>query len=216
MGTVIIGGTPRDIDAPTLTWKECGLTFPRLRWRSSTRCVVWHHTAAEGGSARVHDTLVKRGLSVHFVIERDGRVVQFADTETRCSHAGIGNAASIGVEIVNRADERPIAAGVRRQLVLEEIHGRELLRTTFLPVQMSSALKLAELLSEAYDLPMAVPMAGNDVLATAMPEVEAKAFRGHMGHLHWTTNKTDPGLVILRAIAAHDRRKAAATDDDQT
>lgn len=217
MGAIIIGGQPREIDAaPTLTWLECGLTFPRLRWRNSTRSVTWHHTGGEGGSARVHNTLLQRGLSVHFVIERDGRVVQLADTETRCSHAGIGNATSIGVEMVNRADERAIAAGVRRQLVLEEIHGRELMRTTFLPVQISSALRLAEVLSEAYDLPMVVPMAGNDVLATAMPEVEAKAFRGHMGHFHWTANKTDPGLVLLRAIAAHDRRKAAATDDSRT
>jgi N-acetyl-anhydromuramyl-L-alanine amidase AmpD len=213
MGEVIIGGQSHSIDAPTLTWRESGWQFPNLKHRRHTRCVVWHHTAGEGGGERVYRTLLQRKLSVHFVIERDGRIVQYADTETRCSHAGSANGHSIGVEVVNRADMRPIANGVRRELVREVIHGDERIATTFLAPQIASALALAEVLSDAYHLPMAVPMDGNDVLSTVMSERVADVFIGHTGHLHWSPAKVDPGITLLRAIAAHSARKKAAQDD---
>lgn len=212
MGHIVIGGEQYTVDALMLTWKESGWHFPALRHRRETRTVCWHHTAGEGGAERVFRTLLQRKLSVHFVIERDGRVVQYADTEARCSHAGSANGHSIGVEVVNRADMRPVANGVRRELVREVIHGDERITTTFLAPQVRSALALAEVLSEAYHLPMAVPMEGSDVLATVMSEPVADVFIGHTGHFHWSRAKTDPGLALLRAIAAHSARKRAAQE----
>ena len=67
----------------------------------------WRRLALDGrgGSAeKVAAVLRERGLSIHYVIDADGRTVQMADpADTVCYHAGSrANAQFIGVEIVNR------------------------------------------------------------------------------------------------------------------
>lgn len=204
---MLIAGEQVPVDAPTIAWPATGWAFPGLKHRPTTRSVVWHWTGAEGGAGRVYQTLVERRLSVHFCIERDGRLVQYCDTEARCSHAGAANGCAIGVEMVNRADMSRDAGGISRELVRETIHGEETIATTFLPPQVSTALALAEVLSERYHLPMAVPMSGSDVLPTVMPPGMARVFLGHTAHFHWSLRKRDCGLTLMRAIAAHSLRQ---------
>jgi N-acetyl-anhydromuramyl-L-alanine amidase AmpD len=207
MGAIYVRGELVSVNAPTTTYREIPeLSFPKLRHRAETRSVVWHHTGGENGAAGVHATLVARDLSVHFLIDNHGRIHQYADTEARCSHAGSANGYSIGVEIANRANKVPFARGVKRALVIEEIHGVEMMATTFLPAQVTSAIALAEALSAAYDLPMAVPMFGAHVHAGLVPPAELATFRGHLGHFHVSAKKRDPGLVLMEAIAARSVR----------
>jgi N-acetyl-anhydromuramyl-L-alanine amidase AmpD len=205
VGLIFCGGRPIPCDAEVRTWRtQLKLTFPRLRMRTETRMVVAHHTGGEGDAAQVHRTLVERGLSVHFVVDAVGLVTQFVDAEVRAAHAKTANGFSIGIEVINGATDKP---GPRnRTLVRENVHGVDATRATFLPAQVTSTLALIEALCGAYELPMAVPMHGTDVLSTVMPAAQLASFRGVVGHLQIDAQKVDPGLALLRAVAAHPLR----------
>lgn len=164
-------------------------------------------------------------LSAHLCVEPDGTVYQFADLDMRCAHAGTvddwdqdghelsANAWSIGIEAVNPATialtkpGEPIKVtltqrNVTRQLVREEIHGVELTATTFTAEQVKAQLDLTRVICGHYGLPVAVPLEAGDVLARVMTEPEFLAFRGVLGHYMLTRQKRDPGLALMRAIAA--------------
>lgn len=91
-----------------------GVEFEPARWvggEITPEIVILHDTAGpltKGSSARyLQDNDAK--VSVHFVIERDGTVIQQVPTNRRASHAGKStyhgradcNAFSIGIEVVN-------------------------------------------------------------------------------------------------------------------
>lgn len=103
-----------------------GVEFQAARWTGAVitpEIVILHDTASpltKGNSARyLADNEAK--VSVHFVIERDGTIVQQVPTNRRASHAGKSsyhgrsdcNAFSIGIEIVNPGKMVPEAAGAR-------------------------------------------------------------------------------------------------------
>jgi N-acetyl-anhydromuramyl-L-alanine amidase AmpD len=194
---ILIDGHPHYVGREVRVWTETGLAFPALGKRTETRAVVVHHTGGEGDAKQVHRVLKERGLSVQFFIDHLGIIHQFADASARANHAGNANGWSCGIEIQNRANANPTQRGIKREVVIERIHGKEAKRTTLLPEQVTSAIALVEVLCKAYGLPMEVPLAGADVASTVVP-----------GHLHLKATKIDPGLVVLRAIAAHRIRAA--------
>lgn len=205
MGLIFVAGKPVQIDATVRTWRtQLKLSFPRLQMRQETRAVLLHYTAGEGDAAQVHRTLVERNLSVQFCVDRDGLITQYVDASARCSHAKQANSWSCGIEIVNGATDKP--GPFNRSLVRERIHGVDATRATFLQPQIDATLALVEALCGAYRLPMAVPMKGTDVLSDVMPDAQQETFRGVVGHLQVDTQKVDPGLRILRAVAAHPNR----------
>lgn len=205
MGIIFCGGRPIECEAEVRTWRtQLKLNFPRLKMRTETRAVCIHHTGGEGDAAQVHRTLVERGLSVQFCVDQLGVVTQYADAETRCSHAKSANGWSIGIEVCSAAGPTPGKHG--RALVRESVHGVEATRATFLPAQVKAVLALTEALCAAYELPMVVPMRGKDVLSTVMEPDEMASFRGVCGHLQLDRAKVDPGLMILRAVAAYPLR----------
>lgn len=232
MSYILVSGREVACDAPVILWEQSGLRFDALGKRTETRAVIIHHTGGVGMAPQVFRTLKTRtdkrgkllGLSVHFCIEPNGNVYQFADADRRCAHAGSvddrngdgiqlsGNACSIGIEVVNPASMMASTRGIRRALVREEIHGVEQVATAFTAEQVASTLALTRTLCAAYGLPLEVAMDGEDVLSTVMPEHEFKNFRGVLGHLHLTTRKRDPGLAILRSIAALTRRPSQPAD----
>lgn len=199
---------------------ESGLSFRGLRAREDTRYIVLHWTAGVGLARQVFATLARKRLSVHFVVEPDGTVYQFAETDRLCQHAGkiddgdgdghqaSGNRYSIGIEIVNPANTMVLARGVERQAIREVIHGQERIYSSFTSAQVVAVLELVEHLCGEWRLPMVVPMLGSDVLSTVMGEAAFADFRGVLGHLHLTMSKSDPGLAVLRAV--HARRAALA------
>jgi len=64
------------------------------RWRG----LGIHWTGGERGADAVAGVLLNRELSVHFVCEPSGRLVQLADLTTRCAHISGGNGRFLGVE----------------------------------------------------------------------------------------------------------------------
>lgn len=202
MGTVLVDG--REIRCEARIRREPKFTFTGLARRTETRGVCLHHTAGRRGGPAVFRTLQTRGLSVQFCVNTDGEIWQFCDAALRCSHATGANSWSIGVEIVNPAQPKQAFGDSPRAVVVENIHGQDVQHTTFTADQMVAALALTETLCKAYGLPLAVPMDGHDVLSTAAPRTTLDGFRGVVGHLQLTTRKVDPGLAILRAVAAKD------------
>jgi len=223
---IIVSGKEVACDAPVVLWGESGLRFDALAKRSSTTAVVLHHTSGSNLAPGVHHALKTRrdprtgkllNLSVHFVVEPNGTVYQFCDASMRCAHAGSaddtnqdgvrvsGNSTTIGIEIVNPALRSAPPRGLPRPMITETIHGEKATVTGFTPAQVTSTIALVRSLCRAYGLPFAFPMDGAAVLATTMPELEFKAFRGVLGHLHLTSRKRDPGIAIFDEL-----RKSAA------
>lgn len=79
---------------------DCGDVGTRAR-RSPPRAFVWHWTGGHRSAEGVCETLRARALSVHYIIDPDGRTVLCVDPATTIAyHAGDANSWTIGCEIV--------------------------------------------------------------------------------------------------------------------
>lgn len=76
--------------------------------------VVIHHTAQTSLDQTIKTfTLARTGVSAHYVVSRDGKVVQMVNDYLRSQHAGLGkwgndtdlNSSSIGIELDNNGSE---------------------------------------------------------------------------------------------------------------
>lgn len=76
--------------------------------------VIIHHTAQTSLDQTIKTfTLTRTQVSAHYVVSRDGKVVQMVNDYLRANHAGIGrwgndldlNSSSIGIELDNNGDE---------------------------------------------------------------------------------------------------------------
>lgn len=76
--------------------------------------VVIHHTAQNSLDQTIKTfTLARTGVSAHYVVSRDGKVVQMVNDYLRSQHAGLGkwgndtdlNSSSIGIELDNNGAE---------------------------------------------------------------------------------------------------------------
>jgi N-acetylmuramoyl-L-alanine amidase len=84
------------------------------------RFLVWHHTAGATGRSSI-ESMKENGLSAHFVVERDGEIIQCVPCNQVAYHAGksrwkdpntgnlyVGlNTCSIGIEIANGGSDFP-------------------------------------------------------------------------------------------------------------
>lgn len=216
-GSFIAGGRRVACPVPVATWKETGLLpFKGLKPRARTQRLVLHWTASENGRQVVHSTLSKGGLSVHFLVEPDGTIVQFCDADMLCAHATGMNVDSIGIEVVNRATG--IATGnqiITRTLLREKIRGVDVVYTSFTVPQRNAIKALVPALCAAYRIPVAVPVGPDGRLwpNEFRNEAERDAFTGVCGHLHWSPKKkVDPGLAVLRMFEADPAREAIGLD----
>lgn len=159
-------------------------------------CIHW--TGGTGKAERVARTLASRALSVHYVVDPDGRIVQTAEHGTRCAHAGIANDGSIGIEVVSRGyptratDEYDVyTIGDRR------------VRCLRWPLeQMHSVLWLVEALCGELGIPRVVPGEDGEVSLTRRPgPLGWVRLRGVIGHLHVHASKDDPGGAIFHELA---------------
>jgi N-acetylmuramoyl-L-alanine amidase len=76
--------------------------------------VVLHHTAQNSLDQTINTFILARtGVSAHYVVSRDGKVVQMVNDYLRSQHAGLGkwgndtdlNSSSIGIELDNNGSE---------------------------------------------------------------------------------------------------------------
>ncbi len=102
--------------------------------------VVLHHTAQNSLDQTIKTfTLARTGVSAHYVVSRDGKVVQMVNDYLRSQHAGLGkwgndtdlNSSSIGIEIDNNGSE------------------------AYSEAQMNSLLGLLATLKKKYNIPAA-------------------------------------------------------------
>jgi N-acetylmuramoyl-L-alanine amidase len=104
--------------------------------------VVIHHTA-QGSTQQTINTFLVKGkseVSSHYIVGKDGAVVQMVNDYLRANHAGIGkwgnvsdlNSSSIGIELDNNGIDQP-----------------------FTDIQIKSLLALLEVLKKRYNIPAA-------------------------------------------------------------
>lgn len=166
------------------------------RRKRSPRAVVWHWTAGERPAEGVCSTLRARKLSIHYVIDASGRIVQCADPETTVAyHAGTANEWTIGVEIVSRGVQPALEVRPRAPVAVV-VHGRTVKALDFLTPQYRAIHALAELLSHEQGIPRACASEEPRVMT---PGAQA-AFSGHLEHAHLSANKVDSGGLVMRFL----------------
>lgn len=172
-----------------------GLWFETAKLAAPPPWVVGHWTAGPGDASRVHRVLVQRGLSVHFVGERDGTMVQMAPLDARCAHAGSRGNRGIGVEMVSPGYPHGAFTGAYGPTVTTRVHGRDLEAFAFTAPQEAAWVALCEALADRLGLPRQVP--DTDRVLTVG---ELSRWRGVLEHLHLTPKKVDAGMLLCRAL----------------
>ena len=166
------------------------------RRKSPPRGVVWRWTAGERPAEGVCSTLRSRELSIHYVIDRDGRIVQCADPATTVAfHAGTANEWTVGIEIVSRGVQ-PALPGKPREPVATRVHNRAVAALDFTPAQYNSILFLAEHLSNELGIPKTCATLDPVVMSPG----EQLAFRGHLEHAHVSAGKIDSGGLVMEFL----------------
>lgn len=110
--------------------------------------IILHHTAQESADLTIKTFTVKStGTSAHYVIGRDGKVIQMVNDYLRANHAGVAkwgnetdlNSCSLGIEIDNNGDE------------------------PYADVQIKSLLSLLAVLTKKYNIPAANVIGHSDI-----------------------------------------------------
>lgn len=176
-------------------WFAPGDKHTRKRRMPPTN-VVLHHTAGEGGAHQVYNTLKARGLSVHFVIDSDGRITQMADPGTTVTfHGSLMNETSVGIEIVNRGVP-PAITGHLREVYRYTFRGVPRNFLGFYPRQIQATWELLLVLHQMFDIPLVWPEDQN-----VMTPEAAQAYHGILGHHHFVQTKIDPSPHLWGKLA---------------
>lgn len=164
--------------------------------------VVWHFTGGEGDAAGVHRVLNERSLGIEFIVDREGVIWQCCDpADVDTFDAGNVNRRSVGIEIVSCGVPVVSGRGSDRGEYSARVHGRDTRFARFYKPQVRAAMALAETLSAALDIPRRVPLRMSELQPHELAE-----FTGHLGHLHVTGRKIDPGTELF------DRMREAGFD----
>lgn len=230
---IVAGGKNTPCVAPVVHWREHGLTWPGRKPRTRTDLIVNHWTGGDGTLEVFYGTCIKAGQSAHFWIDADGEpdgyatVYQFGDADQLLAHCKGANVRAVGIEARNRGSLAPVKPAepykIKREVLRETINGREVTYCAFLPSQVRTFIALNLALCEAYGLPLALPMEPVKpkdgvryptqpmrVIPRELAQAEFAAFRGVIGHLHWSEKgKSDPGLALLTALAVAFEPKTA-------
>ena len=177
------------------------------RRRTDIDLGVFHWTGSENAIETMAETLRKRKLGIEYAISPYGSLYYFCDPmEVDTADAGIANARSWGVEIVN--------AGVRRANTLWRepqyrkvkmgprtpydtvIHGKKLRCWNFYPAQTMTAFALNKALvgaistypADVCTVPGVVKIKGNGAIV------------GACGHYNISEAKTDPGTLFMEEL----------------
>lgn len=146
------------------------------------RCVVEHFTNGASAESSV-EAMIIRSVSAHFVIDRDGAVLQCRPTNVKCAHAGAShwrdphtgilysgaNDFAIGLEYANAGDD-PSVIGWARQHVpgfasIHAVHrngGPEKEWESFYPEQIAVGQAITQALVKRYNLD---DVTGHDCIA---------------------------------------------------
>ncbi len=174
--------------------------------REPIRAILLHHQGGEGGAGQLFNVLNggresrRTGrpiyLSVHFSVDREGRVTQHADLETVCLHAGIANDFTVGIEIANKG-RAPASIRVPREVYADEAHGKTIQFLRFSSAQVGAVYDLTSDLCALLRLPHEFPIEAGRVARRLLSKSELSAHRGLLGHMHVSRRKIDPSPHIM-------------------
>jgi hypothetical protein len=138
----------------------------------------------------------ERGLSVHFLIDNDGTIIQTLDLVDCAFQAQHVNEIAIGVELANRGDAHayPNEYGGRREKRSFRINGTPLQSYAFTNEQMTSMISLGKALARIFpNLPQVYPSSGDGEPLWQTLSGDPREYQGYLGHYHVTATKWDPG-----------------------
>lgn len=136
------------------------------------RCVVEHFTNGASAASSV-EAMIERQVSAHFVIDRDGSILQCRPTNLTCDHAGAShwtdphtgilysgaNSFAIGIEYANAGDDQGVIAWARKNVPgfgsIHAVHrngGPNSEWENFYPAQIASGLAVTKALRKRYNL----------------------------------------------------------------
>jgi N-acetyl-anhydromuramyl-L-alanine amidase AmpD len=177
------------------------VTRPR---KARPKMIVVHTTGGEGNGLRIYKTLVSRRLSVHFTIDYYGEIIQHADTNVVCFHAGAYNNDSIGIEIQNYLVEHTgsiSSAKFPRPSYVDQVHGRSRKFLALTDAQLESSRALISSLCQIHGIPFKFPLTPDGKLyQTELPPEYLRQARGILGHFHLTHRKIDPATQIFHYL----------------
>lgn len=177
--------------------------------------IVLHDTAGENSAESTYRMLLKKQLSVHFCVDRDGCVWQFCDPAFfSCMHVGRGvNSRSIGIEVTNAVVPRTRNPWKwmmgKFRVAQEKRRGRPVVEDTYrgkprkvlghLPRQRFAVRCLVRVLLDAFEtIPPTYP--GYPLRVTGARLVPELEYRGVTAHLHHTDAHVDPALDLFEDL----------------
>lgn len=163
------------------------------------------HWDASLSSQNTLNTLKKRGLSVHFLIDADGTIIRSTPIDKIAYHAKYCNKHSIGIEINNPVklkyqdidNPRPIMSDVK-------VHGKILDNFLgFYPEQILSLKNLCKSLNLVLGIPLVCPIGLDGEVATS--SINMRKFKtGFLAHYHIPRKdgkiKKDPAGLDIKKI----------------
>ncbi len=178
--------------------------------RSRTPSLIITHWDVCLSADSCRRVLEKRGISSHFVIDNDGTIVQLADTNDACWHAGkrAVNNKSIGIDFSNayylkyQSTYERRGHGPRPIIKNARVHGIKLKPFLgYYPVQIEAYKALISALSRHYKIPLEFPENNDGSLKEAVDSrVASGKFEGVACHYHVTRKKIDTAGLKLDDI----------------
>jgi hypothetical protein len=178
--------------------------------RNISQFVVHWDAALSAKSCR--DILIKRGLSVQFMIDNDGTIYQAVDCNHICWHAAPVNNVSIGVEISNA-----VYTKYQNHYIKEGFGPRPLIKKTevhsgmygpmlgFYDVQIDALKALIKAVHNYYGVPLEVPKDVSGKMFNTVhkkTDKELQAFKGVVAHYHISKNKYDPICLDIDEVVS--------------
>lgn len=178
-------------------WGSVGDGDPVKTLRQVVRAIVIHHDAA-GDSRACFDTLINRGFSTHFMIDRDGHVFQSADPADKAFHATVMNPLAIGIDLNNPAPNllaetsEPVdPAEISPEMAINGVRYRSI---NYTDDQYRSLSALLRVLTAELNIPPVFPVdQSGRILAEVITNPPVYQFRGLLCHWHVQAEKWDPG-----------------------
>jgi endonuclease YncB( thermonuclease family) len=163
---------------------------------------VLHWTAAENPGNRVFSTLTTRNISVHFAMDPDGKVWQFADpglVYTLNAGESLGRI-TWAIEIANYGAASPSnipESGRDRETYQFTVHGQEITVADFYPIQYTNIFELCNLIHNNLNIAKIAYTSPHELV----PWSKLRNLTGLVGHYHAADNKADPGSRLLERIS---------------
>jgi hypothetical protein len=210
---MIVNGKVVPCDAPVYNWHDHGCEFkPGDGGRATSPkqvidLAVWHWTAGEGDYQALYRVLDQRELGVEWFIG-DGKIYQFCDPyRVDAFGAGKYNPRSVSTEVQNygfRTDPREIPRARRgeRPIFTCVQNGRQRKFASFYKEDLDLVVILARAISAAIpSIPLTTPaMPDLTPYQNFIPPQYMKDVKGHVGHYHLSSEKSDPGPEPLQRL----------------